>query len=93
MGTPKPPAQFEITVRGHLDPAWAARELPAQMPVQGNLDPLLLLAGGEALERRARAILDALAERPHVFNLGHGIDRETPLEHVERLLAVVRGEG
>jgi uroporphyrinogen decarboxylase len=76
-----------------LDPAWAARELPAQMPVQGNLDPLLLLAGGEALERRARAILDALAERPHVFNLGHGIDRETPLEHVERLLAVVRGEG
>ncbi len=76
-----------------LDPAWAARELPAQMPMQGNLDPLLLLAGGDGLERRARAILDALADRPHVFNLGHGIDKETPLEHVERLLAVVRGEG
>ncbi|MGV3554580.1 MAG: uroporphyrinogen decarboxylase [Croceibacterium sp.] len=76
-----------------LDPAWAARELPAQMPVQGNLDPLLLLAGGDGLERRARAILDALADRPHVFNLGHGIDKETPLEHVERLLAEVRGEG
>ena len=63
------------------------------MPVQGNLDPLLLLAGGEALERRARAIVDSFAGRPHVFNLGHGIDKETPIKHVERLLAVVRGQG
>jgi uroporphyrinogen decarboxylase len=76
-----------------LDPAWAMRELPAGMPVQGNLDPLLLLSGGEALERRARTIVDAFAGRPHVFNLGHGIDKETPIENVERLLAVVRGEG
>ena len=76
-----------------LDPAWAMRELPAGMPVQGNLDPLLLLAGGEALERRARAIVDSFAGRPHVFNLGHGIDKETPIKHVERLLAVVRGQG
>jgi len=76
-----------------LDPAWAMRELPEGMPVQGNLDPLLLLAGGEALERRARAIIDALKGRPHVFNLGHGIDKETPIENVERLLAVVRGAG
>jgi uroporphyrinogen decarboxylase len=76
-----------------LDPAWAMRELPAGMPVQGNLDPLLLLAGGEALERRARTIIEAFAGRPHVFNLGHGIDKETPIENVERLLAVVRQEG
>lgn len=76
-----------------LDPVWATRELPAGMPVQGNLDPLLLLAGGDALECRARSIMDAFAGRPHVFNLGHGIDKETPIEHVERLLAVVRGEG
>jgi uroporphyrinogen decarboxylase len=76
-----------------LDPAWAMRELPAGMPVQGNLDPLLLLAGGEALERRAQAIVDSFAGRPHVFNLGHGIDKETPIENVERLLKVVRGQG
>jgi uroporphyrinogen decarboxylase len=60
------------------------------MPVQGNLDPLQLLAGGPELETAARRILDAFAGRPHVFNLGHGIDKETPIAHVERLLAVVR---
>ena len=74
-----------------IDPLWAARELPAGMPVQGNLDPLQLLAGGDGLERAARHILDAFAGRPHVFNLGHGIDKDTPIAHVERLLAVVRG--
>jgi uroporphyrinogen decarboxylase len=73
-----------------LDPAWAMRELPAGMPVQGNLDPLLLLAGGETMERRAQAIVNSFAGRPHVFNLGHGIDKETPIGHVERLLAVLR---
>jgi len=74
-----------------IDPVWAARELPEGMPVQGNLDPLLLLAGSDELEKRCRVILDAFAGRPHVFNLGHGIDRRTPIAHVERLLACVRG--
>ncbi|MBU0669111.1 MAG: uroporphyrinogen decarboxylase [Alphaproteobacteria bacterium] len=74
-----------------IDPVWAARELPTGMPVQGNLDPLLLLAGSDELEKRCRVILDAFADRPHVFNLGHGIDRRTPIAHVERLLACVRG--
>jgi uroporphyrinogen decarboxylase len=74
-----------------LDPAWVARELPAGIPVQGNLDPLLLLSGSDALEARIRTILDAFADRPHVFNLGHGIDRRTPIGHVERLIAAVRG--
>ncbi|MDE2619689.1 MAG: uroporphyrinogen decarboxylase [Sphingomonadales bacterium] len=74
-----------------IDPLWAARELPSGMPVQGNLDPLLLLAGGAELETQARRVLDAFADRPHVFNLGHGIGQFTPLEHVEALLAVVRG--
>lgn len=73
-----------------IDPHWAHRELPEGMPVQGNFDPQLLLAGGDRVEQRARAILDALAGRPHVFNLGHGIDRHTPIEHVERLVAAVR---
>ena len=74
-----------------IDPLWAARELPAAMPVQGNLDPLLLLAGSDDLEAHAHRILEAFADRPHVFNLGHGIDKETPIAHVERLLEVVRG--
>jgi uroporphyrinogen decarboxylase len=74
-----------------IDPVWAARALPADLPVQGNLDPLLLIAGGTELEARATAILEAFADRPHVFNLGHGIGQTTPVEHVARLVEVVRG--
>jgi len=74
-----------------VDPYWADRVLPKGMPVQGNLDPLLLLAGGEQLSRRIDTILQAFAERPHVFNLGHGIGQFTPIEHVEQLVAQVRG--
>jgi uroporphyrinogen decarboxylase len=73
-----------------IDPSWAAKTLPADLPVQGNLDPLLLLAGGAELERQAHAILEAFADRPHIFNLGHGIGQFTPIEHVERLLGIVR---
>ena len=73
-----------------IDPLWAAKALPQGLPVQGNLDPLLLLAGGAELDRRAREVLDAFADRPHVFNLGHGIGQFTPIEHVEQLLGVVR---
>jgi uroporphyrinogen decarboxylase len=73
-----------------VDPVWANAALPAGLPVQGNLDPLLLLAGGAELPAAARRILDAFAGRPHVFNLGHGIDKETPIAHVERLLETVR---
>ncbi len=74
-----------------IDPLWAARELPSDMPVQGNLDPLLLLAGGPELERQTHRVLEAFTDRPHVFNLGHGIGQFTPIEHVEQLLALVRG--
>lgn len=73
-----------------VDPLWAARELPPGMPVQGNLDPLLLMAGGAALKARTIAILEAFADRPHVFNLGHGIGQFTPISHVENLIATVR---
>jgi uroporphyrinogen decarboxylase len=73
-----------------VDPAWAHAALPSGMPVQGNLDPLLLLAGGGALAEAVMAIRRALAGRPHVFNLGHGIDKETPIAHVEAALAAVR---
>jgi len=74
-----------------VDPAWAHRELPEGLPVQGNLDPLALLAGGEAMAAAARRILDALAGRPHIFNLGHGILQETPVAHVDELIAIVKG--
>jgi uroporphyrinogen decarboxylase len=73
-----------------MEPHWAARELPAGLPVQGNLDPLLLHAGGEELTVQARQVLDCFADRPHVFNLGHGIGQHTPIAHVEQLLAAVR---
>jgi uroporphyrinogen decarboxylase len=74
-----------------VDPAWAHAALPKGLPVQGNLDPLALIAGGEALNQAARRILDAFAGRPHIFNLGHGILPDTPIAHVEQLLAQVRG--
>jgi uroporphyrinogen decarboxylase len=74
-----------------VDPTWAHRNLPEGLPVQGNLDPLLLLAGGEELERQTRRILDAFADRPHVFNLGHGIGQTTPIDNVSTALATVRG--
>lgn len=76
-----------------IDPAWAAAALPKDLPVQGNLDPLVLIAGGEAMEQAAGRILAAFAERPHVFNLGHGILQDTPIAHVEQLLAFVRSVG
>ncbi len=75
-----------------LDPVWADRSLPAGMPVQGNLDPLALLAGGTALDDGIDRVLTAFPERPHVFNLGHGIGQHTPIAHVEQLIARVRGK-
>jgi uroporphyrinogen decarboxylase len=74
-----------------IDPVWANANLPAGLPVQGNLDPLALMAGGEALESAVARIRSALAGRPHIFNLGHGIGQFTPIAHVEKLLSLVRG--
>jgi uroporphyrinogen decarboxylase len=59
-------------------------------PVQGNLDPLVLRAGGTALDRSVDAILEALAGGPLIFNLGHGILPDTPIAHVEQMLKRVR---
>lgn len=74
-----------------VDPEWAHLSLPPDLPVQGNLDPLALIAGGEALENAVARILTAFPDRPHVFNLGHGILPDTPIAHVEALLQRVRG--
>jgi uroporphyrinogen decarboxylase len=73
-----------------VDPEWANEFLPQDMPVQGNLDPLALIAGGATLDAAIDRVLAAFQERPHVFNLGHGILQDTPIEHVEHLLARVR---
>jgi len=75
-----------------VDPVWAARELPETMPLQGNLDPLALITGGTELGTAVQRILDAFAGRPHIFNLGHGILPDTPIAHVEQLIALVKGE-
>jgi uroporphyrinogen decarboxylase len=74
-----------------VDPEWAHAVLPADLPVQGNLDPLALITGGDTLDSAARRVLAAFADRPHIFNLGHGILPDAPIAHVEQLLAIVRG--
>jgi uroporphyrinogen decarboxylase len=73
------------TMRGLADATGVA--------VQGNLDPLLLAAGGAHLETRVREIVAALAGAPFIFNLGHGIVPHTPPEHVARLVDLVRSTG
>jgi uroporphyrinogen decarboxylase len=73
-----------------IDPEWAAANLPVGLPVQGNLDPLALIAGGATLDGAIDRVLGAFADRPHIFNLGHGILQDTPIAHVEALLARVR---
>jgi uroporphyrinogen decarboxylase len=64
--------------------------VPRRVALQGNLDPLALLAGGEALRRETVQILQALRGHPFVFNLGHGIVPQTPPEHVAKLVELVR---
>jgi uroporphyrinogen decarboxylase len=68
----------------------AAAALPGKLASQGNLDPLALLAGGDSLDESVERILAGFSGRPHIFNLGHGILPETPIAHVEQLVARVR---
>ena len=74
-----------------VDPEWADKALPPHLPVQGNLDPLALVAGGGALDAAIDRILAAFPTRPQIFNLGHGIVPDTPIAHVEHLIRRVRG--
>ena len=75
------------------DRDFARREIQVRLPVQGNLDPLALLAGGAALDRSVDAVLKAFDAGPFIFNLGHGILPETPIAHVEQMIARVRSGG
>ena len=70
---------------------YARDHIQALKPVQGNVDPLALLAGGAALDREVDAVMAALAGGPFIFNLGHGILPPTPIAHVEQMLRRVRG--
>ncbi len=104
IGFPKGPggrlveyaARTKVDVLGldtSADLGWAAENLHAGIVLQGNLDPLALVAGGAALEHAARGILRAAKGRPHIFNLGHGILPQTPVSHVARLVDIVRTTG
>jgi len=64
--------------------------IQTRRPIQGNLDPLVLRVGGTALDRSVDAILGAFSQRPFIFNLGHGVLPDTPISHVEQLIARVR---
>ena len=75
------------------DIGWAAKTLPDDIVLQGNLDPLTLIAAGEKMKDAVISILDACSNRPHIFNLGHGITPETPVGHVDSLIEIVRGAG
>ena len=74
-----------------LSTEWARDHLQPHVTVQGNLDPLLLVAGGELLDRSIEKILSDLGDGPFIFNLGHGIVPQTPIENVEHMLKRVRG--
>ncbi len=69
---------------------WAAGAIPRRIALQGNLDPIALLAGGEALRDEAQRIRATMRSRPFIFNLGHGVVPETPPEHVAELVRLVR---
>jgi uroporphyrinogen decarboxylase len=73
-----------------IDPGFARQRIQRQRTIQGNLDPLALLAGGTVLDRAVDAILEAFGQGPFIFNLGHGVLPDTPVAHVERLVARVR---
>ncbi|MDR6874701.1 uroporphyrinogen decarboxylase [Bosea sp. BE125] len=73
-----------------IDRGFARDAIQSLVPVQGHLDPLILRAGGPELEREVAAIRSVFGPKPFVFNLGHGILPDTPIAHVERLIAAVR---
>ncbi|MGL6043673.1 MAG: uroporphyrinogen decarboxylase [Sandaracinobacteroides sp.] len=80
-----------LAIDESTDLAAIVANTPDTLPLQGNIDPLALKAGGAALTRALATCVETMAGRPHILNLGHGIDRFTPIAHVEQLLAELRG--
>ena len=85
------PGLAGLSLDSSLPLDWAAGELQPHVALQGNLDPLLLVLGGDAMRREVRRILGTLGRGPLIFNLGHGILPETPPEHVSELVETVHG--
>jgi uroporphyrinogen decarboxylase len=75
-----------------IDKIFARERIQTVRPVQGNLDPLTLVAGGRALDESVDAVMHAFSDGPFIFNLGHGITPEAPIAHVEQMLRRVRGQ-
>ena len=73
-----------------VDPFWANKYLPKKLPVQGNLDPLSLLSADYSMLDSIDQILEAFHDRPHIFNLGHGITPNTPIENVQLMIDHIR---
>ena len=76
-----------------IDKTFAREKVQSLKPVQGNLDPLVLIAGGDALDRSVDDVMRAFSDRPFIFNLGHGITPQTPIAHVEQMIRRVRHSG
>jgi uroporphyrinogen decarboxylase len=74
-----------------VDPGWAVAAMGGRVCLQGNLDPMLMVLGGEALTTGARAVVEGFRGSPHIFNLGHGITPEADPENVHRMLEAIRG--
>ena len=79
-----------IALDQHTDPFWANCVLPSHLTIQGNLDPLCLVAGGQQMKDEISKIIDCFADRPHIFNLGHGVVPQTPPQHVQDLVDFIR---
>lgn len=79
-----------VGLESDIDRAFARDAIQSMVPVQGNLDPQVLRAGGPELEREIAAVREAFGQGAFIFNLGHGILPDTPIAHVERLIAAVR---
>jgi uroporphyrinogen decarboxylase len=80
-----------VSLESGIDRVFAREEIQTRVPVQGNVDPQILLAGGGALDREVDAVMEAFSGGPFIFNLGHGILPTTPIAHVEQMLKRVRG--
>jgi uroporphyrinogen decarboxylase len=79
-----------VAIDTAMKPEAAAVMVPPHIALQGNLDPLAVVAGGPAMHQATARILDSLRGRPHIFNLGHGIVPQTPPEHVAALVEQIR---
>jgi len=79
-----------LAIDTSTDPLWAAQYLSPHCVIQGGLDPLAVVAGGDVLERDIRTLCDAFNKKPYIFNLGHGFVPHTPIAHVEKMMELIR---